>query len=130
MSWHDFFGPFFSSICPSLLLFFLFPFAYFHTLAIRKASPKAFIRCGLLRGTIYCSCGPGISHPSTISPLSLSSSMRSASRQSTTICRHVNSEQPTPPRPLTTHPERQWDFLLIDCRHQGNDLLATSNSTD
>ena len=62
--------------------------------------------------------------------LSLSSSMRSALRQSTTICGHVNSEWPTPPCPLTTHPERQWYLLLIDCCHQGNNLLATSHSAD
>ena len=48
-------------------------------------NPKAFIGGGQLRRTIYCSCGPGISHPLTMSPLSLSSSMRLVSRQSTTI---------------------------------------------
>ena len=60
----------------------------------------------------------------------LSSSMRSASCQSTTISGHVNLEWPTPPCPLTTHFERQRYLLLIDCRHQGNNLLATSHSTD
>ena len=126
LSWHGFLNLSFIILGP--ISFFLF--AYFHTLAIRKASPKAFIRRGLLRGTIYCSCGPGISHPSTISLLSLSSFMRSASRQSITVCWHVNSERSTPPGPLTTHPERQWNFLLVDRRHQGDNLLATSHRTD
>src|SRR6202000_2131376 len=33
-------------------------------------------------------------------------------------------------RPLTTHPKRQRNLFLINRRHQGDNLLATSDSTD